>query len=57
MDPVPLADKDQSDALGYKRAAVFLNGNIVLKVGDAPGFRLCGSRENAEEQREERNHL
>src|SRR6202161_2100069 len=40
MNAVPLANENQRDGFVHQSAAVIVDGDGVLKVGDAPGF--CG---------------
>src|SRR5579864_6720828 len=52
---VPLADEGHVYPLADRGGTVAFDGDIVLKVRDAPRFRLCGADESAGEQREKKN--
>ena len=59
MNTVPLAYEDQSDPLVDQGAAVFFDGDGVLKIGDAPGLggkrrRRDGEAGQAKKQASER---
>ena len=52
MDSVPFAHEAHGDAFGDHGGAVALDRDIVLKIADAPRFRLGGADEGAGKQRE-----
>jgi hypothetical protein len=52
MNPMPFAFEDQRDAFGDDRAAVFVDCDGVLKVGDPPRFGCGDAREKTKEDRE-----
>ena len=41
VDSVPLAHEDQGNALAHQRTAIFLDRDIVLKIGNPPGLGGC----------------
>src|SRR5204863_2609377 len=52
MDAVPLAHKNQHNALAHYGAAIFFNRDVVVKFRYAPGFFSRGSCECVKENRE-----
>jgi len=52
MDAVPLAHKNQHNALTHYGAAIFFNRDGVVKFRYAPGFFSRGSCECVKENRE-----
>jgi len=53
MDAVPLTDEDQRDPLGHEGTAFLIDGDVVLKIGNAPRFGGRDAREDAEQNREQ----
>ena len=53
MNTVPLTDEDERDPFGHEGAAVLIDGDVVLKLGDAPRFGGRDAAEDAEENREQ----
>ena len=53
MNSVELTNESNRDLFGHDRAAIFVDGDGVLKIGDAPGFGLRQDGNTAEKQRED----